>query len=105
MKLAYTSPIFWTNVMDRAIRTGGQFGVAFLLAVFGDSATRGFDGAHIDFLALAGWMLAGVIMSVLTSLAFPDKVAGYIEPEDQGRKIPDKTVTEIEKDFDEKHPS
>lgn len=101
MKSAYTSPIFWTQVMDRALRTGAQFGLAFLLAVFGESAQTGFDGALIDFLALAGWMLAGVIISVLNSLAFPKKVAGFIEPDDQDRIIPDRTVTEIE----DQHPN
>lgn len=98
MKSAYTSPIYWTNVMDRALRTGAQFGIAFLLAVFGESATTGFNSTEIDFLALGGWMLAGVIISVLNSLAFPKKVAGFIEPDDLDRIIPDKTVTEREEE-------
>lgn len=83
MRSAYISPIFWTNVFDRAVRTAAQFGLAFLLSILGESATTGFSSADINILDLTLWMLSGLIVSVLTSLAFPKKVLNVLEEEDE----------------------
>ncbi len=73
--LAYQTRSFWDAVLDRGIRTAGQFGVAYLIATLGQEAVSGgFNGLTINYLELLGWMLGGLVASLLTSLAFPSKL-------------------------------
>lgn len=74
--LAYQTRSFWESVLDRCVRTGGQFGVSYLVVTLGQQATEtGFNGLTLNYLELLGWVLGGVVVSLLTSLAFPGKLA------------------------------
>lgn len=64
----YATSGFWVGVVERAVKTGAQAGLAFL-------ATAGAGVLDWDWVALASVTAAAVVLSILTSLADPTRAS------------------------------
>jgi hypothetical protein len=60
--MAILNRSFLTQTAERAIKTAAQFGLVFLGA-------DAFDIMQTDLVTTGGYMLAGAVVSVLTSIA------------------------------------
>lgn len=63
--MKYATKTFWTGTAERAIKTGAQTAVSVL--------TVGASIWSMDLAQAAGIALGGVLLSILTSLADPDR--------------------------------
>ena len=53
---------FWKQALERAIKTAAQFALVFI----GSDALNIFE---VDLMTVAGFALAGAVVSILTSMA------------------------------------
>lgn len=70
---------FWNGVLDRGIKSGAQFvllvlGVGISAGGVDSETAQTINAFALDYVTLGGAFLGGVIMSLLTSLAFPGNV-------------------------------
>ncbi|WP_125777203.1 hypothetical protein [Antribacter gilvus] len=79
--MIYASLSFWKGAAERAIATGAQFCLLVLGVGVGAGALPGetaqiVNALTLNYVTLGGAFLGGALVSVLTSLARPDFVAG-----------------------------
>lgn len=70
---------FWKGALERAVKSGAQFvllvlGVGVVAGGVDTETAQVINAFALDYVALGGAFLGGVLMSVLTSVAFPAAV-------------------------------
>lgn len=70
---------FWKGALERAVKSGAQFvllvlGVGVAAGGVDTETAQVINAFALDYVALGGAFLGGVLMSVLTSVAFPAAV-------------------------------
>lgn len=79
--MIYATREFWSGAAERAIATGAQFAVGVVLSgaaagtVTGETAEV-INAFALDVRTVIGAFIGGIVLSVLTSLARADFVAG-----------------------------
>lgn len=70
---------FWKGAAERGIKSGAQFalltlGVGLTAGAVDGETAQVINAFTVNFATLGGAFLGGVLVSALTSLAFPSKV-------------------------------
>lgn len=79
----YASRDFWLGAAERAVKTGAQFflmvlGVGVTAGVVDGQTASVVNALALDYLTLAGAFAGGVLVSLMTSLAFPKNVPAVV---------------------------
>lgn len=76
---------FWKGVAERGIKSGAQFalltlGVGLTAGAVDGETAQVINAFTVNFVTLGGAFLGGVLVSALTSLAFPSNVPSLSRP-------------------------
>ena len=75
---------FWRGVAERGIKSGAQFalltlGVGLTAGTVDGETAQVVNAFAVNFVTLGGAFLGGVLVSALTSLAFPSNVPSLVQ--------------------------